>query len=574
MSNFLSKKAFYKKAYLLEFWKGKLLQDAFCFSVPPEEEEIAFAYRVKQTKTFGGICIDNYGEDSYKISLSGSTINQESKFIYRSGKLAPKYLSGEEEIFYLQKLLSKYSETAKTSNAELVLYDLSKNKIFHASSNYVKSCYTVYPTDFKIKRSKNNPMTYNYSIEFIAIDRAAKINKFQNVYNFFVKATEKINTGLDKISAILSTCQDYVESVYDIGQQIIECGKSLLEYISLYQNILDSVVDEAEFLSKQICEVGDIYKETEKIITDEFIFTNKSGPVAIMSRLETLVTLTKNIENAWTTGITSSNQNSNNSNSSNTESVNKINSEKQELAENLSIDEQELDSIMKSSFADALNQFYLALMFMQRNDAIPIIMKEDDSENDVITVAYGYTEKEWTSDSSLESLCVEKYGSADYVYMLMRFNNIAKEEDLTPGTKLYLPNLTKDEDYGKNEIYSQIEKIYGVDIKVGNDGSIGIFNGDIQIASGTENLSQAIETRLTTLAGSRVKDMALGINSAIGDIDVASNYIIASIIDTLRQEPRIESIDNISFEGQGDNLIITVNYTDISGKRNTQKTSI
>ena len=75
---------YWNKAYLLEFKMNGVLTDAFTFSVPPESEEFAFPQRKGETKTFGGAVISDYGNDLVQINLSGSTINQELKLIYKS----------------------------------------------------------------------------------------------------------------------------------------------------------------------------------------------------------------------------------------------------------------------------------------------------------------------------------------------------------------------------------------------------------------------------------------------------------------------------------------------------------
>ena len=61
---------YWKKAYLLEFYKDNVLQDAFTFSVPPENEEFSFPQRKSETKTFGGGVVADYGNDFVQINLS------------------------------------------------------------------------------------------------------------------------------------------------------------------------------------------------------------------------------------------------------------------------------------------------------------------------------------------------------------------------------------------------------------------------------------------------------------------------------------------------------------------------
>ena len=83
------------KAYMLEIMglqkeEGFSLSSAlnfsgsevFTFALPPEAEDFDYSQRVTETKTFGGAVFDDYGNDTFKITISGSTVNNEKKLIY------------------------------------------------------------------------------------------------------------------------------------------------------------------------------------------------------------------------------------------------------------------------------------------------------------------------------------------------------------------------------------------------------------------------------------------------------------------------------------------------------------
>jgi hypothetical protein len=169
----------WKKAYLIEFEdeNGKLL-DAFTFSVPPESEEITYSQRKSETKTFGGLHVDDYGLDAVKIMLSGSTINQDLKKIYNPKAIgADKWMTGEQEIYYLRNLIQKYKTgDYREKETRIMLYDLSKMNYLTGQSSdgtdggTIKNYWRVFPGDFKIRRASDRPFTYKYSIEFTAVD--------------------------------------------------------------------------------------------------------------------------------------------------------------------------------------------------------------------------------------------------------------------------------------------------------------------------------------------------------------------------------------------------------------------
>ena len=112
---------YWKKAYLLEFRMNGILTEAFTFSVPPENEEFSFPQRKSETKTFGGAVVADYGNDLVQINLSGSTINQELKLIYKS-TLGYQELTGEQEIFLLRDILKTYGQRDKLQGKEVYLY--------------------------------------------------------------------------------------------------------------------------------------------------------------------------------------------------------------------------------------------------------------------------------------------------------------------------------------------------------------------------------------------------------------------------------------------------------------------
>ena len=154
MSNYL-KTDIYKKSYLLEFYddeKGTKVKDSFTFSVPPESEELTYSQRKTETKTFGGLHVDDYGIDAVKINLSGSTINRDLRRIYHPGE-DDQWLSGEEEIYFLRDLLAKYKTGEKNIKKLIMLYDLSKTyMIGKDKNNIIKNYWRVFPGDFKIRR--------------------------------------------------------------------------------------------------------------------------------------------------------------------------------------------------------------------------------------------------------------------------------------------------------------------------------------------------------------------------------------------------------------------------------------
>jgi hypothetical protein len=251
----------WQKAYMLEFE-----EDAFTFSVPPESEELSYAQRKTETKTFGGLHIDDYGIDVVKIVLSGSTINQSLKKIYGAGK-ADKKLSGEDEILYLRELLIKYKNSAENINKPIYLYDLSK-------TGKKGNSWQVAIGDFKIRRSNDRPFTYKYSIEFTGWDT----NKTQNV------AANSSIISISDATPIITTPQAGAPITTQQRQEV------LLEKIG-------DVIQTNDHALEAVEEVLSIIKSGELVSEDKITALQEAVEEA-RKKQETLRTAKTNAENA------------------------------------------------------------------------------------------------------------------------------------------------------------------------------------------------------------------------------------------------------------------------------------
>jgi hypothetical protein len=205
----------WQKAYMLEFE-----EDAFTFSVPPESEELSYGQRKTETKTFGGLHIDDYGMDAVKIVLSGSTINQSLKKIYGAGK-GDKNLSGEDEIFYLRDLITAYKDTPENINKPIYLYDLSK-------TGKTGNSWKVAIGDFKIRRSADRPFTYKYTIEFTGLP-TEKTHSVAANSPIAVSDTTPITS---KVAASTITRQQRQEALFEKSGEVTKANTQALAVLA------------------------------------------------------------------------------------------------------------------------------------------------------------------------------------------------------------------------------------------------------------------------------------------------------------------------------------------------------
>jgi uncharacterized repeat protein (TIGR02543 family) len=215
---------------MLEFIGENNQTKVFTFSVPPESEDFDFPQRVAKTKTFGGTAIDEYGNDSIKIVLSGTTVNEERKLIYRGNKELPDYMTGEKEIFELQKMLYEWGKREKLASKKVYLYDLSKmSSIQIATGTPVRNYWRVIIDNLKIKRGKDKPLTYNYTLEMTGL-----VDEPKNLPPLFP----------ENITDILNKCQEIIETiryVYEVTETVADAMDSFADGMLQVKKTVESI---------------------------------------------------------------------------------------------------------------------------------------------------------------------------------------------------------------------------------------------------------------------------------------------------------------------------------------------
>lgn len=231
----------WRKAYMLEFMDGNDVKDCFTFSVPPESEEFQFSQRITETKTFGGSVFDDFGNDSYRITISGTTVNEDKKLIYKGNKKAPQYLTGTKEIFELQKIIKNWADNIYAegffrkksgtvgSKKKVYLYDLSKMSVLQiATGTASRNYWRVFIKDFKIKRDKSKPKTYNYNLELIGIDEPRP-----DKLGFLNSLGDAVDT--------LQNAMDYVQTVLDLTEGVTAAASQVAAHCNDVKRAYETV---------------------------------------------------------------------------------------------------------------------------------------------------------------------------------------------------------------------------------------------------------------------------------------------------------------------------------------------
>lgn len=222
--------------------------EVFTFALPPEAEDFDYSQRVTETKTFGGAVFDDYGNDTFKITISGSTVNNEKKLIYRGTKAVPEYLTGEKEIFKLRDLLYRSGKLENLEGKKVYLYDLSKMSALQiaAGSPSKNSWWRVQIKSLKIKRSKDKPFTYNYTLEMIGYyeDKKSIPSLFGGGVADFISGAqnvlETINTAFATVEMAAGLCADIKAKIDETSKLIenIDNPQEAIQVIGGFERVL------------------------------------------------------------------------------------------------------------------------------------------------------------------------------------------------------------------------------------------------------------------------------------------------------------------------------------------------
>lgn len=543
----------WQNVYLLEFYNGSALGDSFAFGVPPESEEIVLPQRKTETKTFGGLIVDDYGCHELKITLAGNTVNNELRRIYHTDG-QQEYLTGEDEIFKLKALIEKYKQNKNTMGSKILLYDLSKHGNIRKKKKTIDSfCWEVFPAEFKIKRSKERPFTYTYSIEFTAVGTESKLQLDKTVRILgvdFNPAFDKINKYLDDLESKFAFMKTAIAKINETRAFVQKCKELTLLAVGGTINVFRTLIDDTFVVGNT---VFDLYRETAGGAIPFAIDNSDFAAALLIDLSENIHRLARDIKSAtkkefympvgifdnWETAI------------------------------------EELDTLGQLSLNNIDREIDSMIVTAKMNK--PQEQQLQVGENRSITT-YGTKIALITDGMNFEKLAQEHYGDSSKAYIIASANSASSMSDLISrnGKYVLIPVLKRGEANFENQIIglSGQRDSYGKDIALDDYGHIVLneSGSDFKFVSGKKNLSQSILMRLQENTSKRVRLQLYGIKTSIPDSEQAgAAYILSSIIQTLNQEPRIKELKGVSFKGEGDVLKIDIDYTDIGGSGNTIK---
>lgn len=558
-------KQIFKKSYLIEFCDmNAVLRAAFTFSTPPESEELAYTQRKTETKTFGGLHVDEYGTDAVKISLSGSTINQSLKRIYRPNE-TDEWLSGEDEIYTLRDLITSWRHTQEiaTHQGKIFIYDLSKFTGIRDGMD-IDNCWQAFPGDFKIRRSSDRPFTYKYTFEFTGIPiKDFKRDDFKKKLPAGSEALglcQKLAKATKDALGFMNTVGSAVDDALSYANQINESMTLLEKVTSGASNVLMEMMDS----------VGNVATGTiggaASMVRAGNAFMNLPRTVQLKA-----LDIGLKVQNA-TNGLVKATAEI----TKNTRDMFHSSSGYWKVPEDVLAQFEANSEEFKYYAAIIVNETENAVNHMGRlaktTDAIQeIIIGSDESGEAYPIITYGDVPVVLKSTDTLESLAMEYFGDPGKAIDIAIYNDIVLLSEIPSGSVIKMPITNYSARGADNLIYAPMGKRdnYGRDILLSDDGSPVMSGVDFKLVGGADNLSQAILIRLRESSAKRIRLNAYGIKTNISDPTAGTVYIISSIKRTVESDPRVASVDGMKFRAERDYLDVQVFYSDINKNKGT-----
>jgi hypothetical protein len=549
--------------------------ESFALIIPPDSISFTFPQRIVRTKTFAGMFEDDYGMDNGRITIAGNTGNSDVKdMILPSGRA--RQMDGKQAAYFLRDHLARYKEqyTPDYNKMELRVYDLSSvdagSIVSNGSVNGFIDGYVVSLTDFQVQRNKDRPLFYTYSIDLLileilgvnreAVKKPTQAKKGTEILALAGAATNgvaSLRTFFSQVNDVAGKARAILEKADELRDNITEFNTKVTEVINRANGILADAAGVIPSTLGAAWRLGQTLVYYPAGLAKQMLRTAREYLVLIRDTPDALKFEGENISEAYT--------------------------EAYSMALAVSQVAAELCVPGKAPQADAkltvmMNASQgLTASLMDRSSSIaspgaasiPDNMLGSPFSPEQIDI-YGFSVITATNGQTLEIIAGKYLGNPALASLVGLLNGIVVDAELTAGASVLIPILTpRTSQPSRNQIYSDTPTAFGVDIAIGESGQAVLGeNGDYATISGTDNLLQALNLRLASQLGERIRLTAYGIAGGIGSAmgkSAAVSYMITNIVDTLMQEPRVKSVDAVLLEAKDSAVYIMLTITPISG---------
>lgn len=548
----------WEKSIYFEILNGDRFEEGFALSLPPQSIEISEPQRVAETKTYGGLFIDDYGADSAKITISGTTGNSQVRQTY--AVRGTRWLDGKNELYLFRDRMIRYKQRFDNfERIEMRMYDLSaldrdingpvvptdqRQNMIDADG------WVVNLKDFRISRTKDQPYFYRYTIELTGI---RPIGSFSPRYAWpIVRTPEQMRDRLARIRGALDWLQNAYNGVKSVQAAINRVATAIQRFESRLNRFVSAVTGIIPGLIDSVTNVVEsafsAYDAVAGLVTFPYDAANAILDSCINLRM-TIEDFAESHDNEW--GMPDS-------------VLAKRDGAKDAYSEKTDILFQTQSSIRDAIQAASEN---IADAKAQTFPETHVLPQPDGSLSIVST--YGSFDISATSETRLDDLALQYLGDPDMAVMIASYNGISGQDDIDPGMTIRIPVLTEFSRHLANRIYTDPSNrtSLGSDVRLNASGGIVISEvGEVSLVTGRKNIEQAVRMRMAESIGRRVRLAVYGIRNEVGSTDNAAlSYLTASIKDTTLQDPRVTDVFNMTLQGYGDSVQVEFDFTTISG---------
>jgi hypothetical protein len=491
-------------------------------------------------------------------------------------------------MFYLRDTIIRYKEKRKNngnkSPAIINLYNLSvggaKGGLSDGTGNTYIDAWEVVLKDFKIIQNKDKPFVYNYSIDFTAIRLLGSSKIAERTNPGLTKdVTKKLNFLQATMSAIekwYGWSENVKNAVQDVRAAVNRYAAEVERYLAMVTGSIENYIQVGVDAVGIITDGYESFKRITMAPADSalrIVNTLKN----LREKCESVVQDIKSLPDQWAERYGAV---------GNAAVESEIDAYKRYFEETMQ-DAENTGTSIYASTVSASNPVVIVILVIiatqgeagdgaspsdpagagdggsdgTEGTAMPGVSLE-------VIVSYGYMRHIANSLTSLERLAEMYLGDPDKAQTIALINQITGDDEIHPGDQLKIPVLTRNTMNTMNKIFgpASIRDTLGIDIALEN----GVFqagpNGDFMVKTDYENMNQAVTARLSESLGSRLRLNTYGIRNVAGMPDaIAAAYIATSIKDTVMQDPRIERVEDLYFQGSGDSLLVSFSYYTYDG---------
>lgn len=508
-----SLESFLSKSWLFEVVdrESDNIIESFTLILPPQSYTIKEPQRVSITKTFGNAFVDDYGPDNIQITLKGITGTTHAFPTYRPK--GPK--STFTDVGAAVSGAGGVSDNAEGYTGKTAFYEF-RNKIMrykNRNPNYEKSELRVYDLadeqaykcvllDFTVDRNSENPLRYPYTISLFVYERldALKVAKSKDVPQISkepITALNKVDEHTNVIDALFRDVSAIVNRVSRIKARSLELRSKWNRFLERGTDFLTAPLDISKSLldtcftaigaSFDTYQAGkytfERYAQAEELFFEIFEQALRTYGFQISKGWQTTRTVQLQIDD----GLSSSG-----------------------------------DSVSRSFSIGSYQYSGLNVYTVRGEDTLPSIARNELGNENL------------------------------WPYIAAINDSIDSSDDLVSGMDIFIPIKTDSGAEENKERFILTEDAardpYGTDVKLDQDGNIVIQeNGDLSLVSGLQNVQQAVDLRLNTVAGSMIKQSAFGITAQAGiaGTELAIKYLKVAIRSSLVKDPRISAVENM-----------------------------